>query len=48
MPGAWSVALRLRSPKLLASGNYLGCRNPVRLDHILTGPGINNDGPANI
>ncbi|THK34281.1 endonuclease/exonuclease/phosphatase family protein [Ensifer sp. MPMI2T] len=32
--------------QLLASDNYLGCRNPVGLDHILIGPGINSDGPA--
>lgn len=32
--------------QLLASENYLGCRNPVGLDHILVGPGINSDGPA--
>ncbi|MDW9547918.1 endonuclease/exonuclease/phosphatase family protein [Sinorhizobium meliloti] len=32
--------------QLLASDNYLGCRNPVGLDHILVGPGINSDRPA--
>ncbi|WP_246622168.1 endonuclease/exonuclease/phosphatase family protein [Rhizobium laguerreae] len=32
--------------QLLASENYLGCRHPVGLDHILVGPGINSDGPA--
>ncbi|WP_261338349.1 hypothetical protein [Rhizobium leguminosarum] len=32
--------------QLLASDNYLGCRNPIGLDHILVGPGINSDGPA--
>ncbi|OHV22676.1 endonuclease/exonuclease/phosphatase family protein [Rhizobium sp. RMa-01] len=32
--------------QLLASDNYLGCRNPVGLDHILVGPGIKSDGPA--
>jgi endonuclease/exonuclease/phosphatase family metal-dependent hydrolase len=31
---------------LLASQNYLGCRNPVGLDHILLGPGINASAPA--
>lgn len=32
--------------QLLASDNYLGCRSPVGLDHILVGPGIDSDGPA--
>lgn len=32
--------------QLLASDTYLGCRNPVGLDHILVGPGINSNGPA--
>ncbi|MCQ1854463.1 endonuclease/exonuclease/phosphatase family protein [Neorhizobium galegae] len=31
---------------LLASQNYLGCRNPVGLDHILIGPGIEATAPA--
>ena len=31
---------------LLATPSYLGCRNPVGLDHILVGPGVQSDGPA--
>ncbi|CAN7415635.1 hypothetical protein [Rhizobium sp. LjRoot258] len=31
---------------LLASQNYLGCRNPVGLDHILIGPGLEASAPA--
>ncbi|KSV76055.1 hypothetical protein N185_16535 [Sinorhizobium sp. GW3] len=31
---------------LLASQNYLGCRNPVGLDHVLVGPGVKTNGPA--
>lgn len=32
--------------QLLASDTYLGCRNPVGLDHILVGPIIDRSGPA--
>ncbi|MBY3091700.1 endonuclease/exonuclease/phosphatase family protein [Rhizobium laguerreae] len=32
--------------QLLSSESYLGCRNPVGLDHILVGPGVTSDGPA--
>lgn len=32
--------------QLLSSDTYLGCRNPVGLDHILVGPGIDSTGPA--
>ncbi len=31
---------------LLASQNYLGCRNPVGLDHVLVGPSVKTNGPA--
>ncbi len=31
---------------LLASQNYLGCRNPVGLDHVLIGPGIQTAEPG--
>ncbi|MGR9203989.1 endonuclease/exonuclease/phosphatase family protein [Rhizobium leguminosarum] len=31
---------------LLASQNYLGCRNPVGLDHVLIGPGIQTAAPG--
>lgn len=38
----------LTSPErsLLASREYLGCRNPVGLDHIVVGPGVKVDDPA--